>query len=156
MLPAGRWREPKSAIARAHAACVQEIPSAAIPELPVPSFMVRAECQDIYKEDAPLSLEAFRKQPIVAFAGIAKPERFFKSLELLDIHPVRFVRFPDHHPYSARDIDAIDGEMLITTEKDAIRLKTVTARPHYYLRISAKISGFDGLMSLILGRLPKA
>jgi tetraacyldisaccharide 4'-kinase len=75
---------------------------------------------------------------------------------LLGIHPIRCVRFQDHHPYTSRDIDAIDGEMLITTEKDAIRLKTVTARPYCCLRISAKISGFDGLMSLILSRLPKA
>jgi tetraacyldisaccharide 4'-kinase len=156
LLPAGRWREPKSAIARANAACVQEIPEAVVPELPIPSFMVRVESQGIYIEDALLPLETLRNRPVVAFAGIAKPERFFKTLHLLGIHPIRCVRFQDHHPYTSGDIDAIDGEMLITTEKDAIRLKTVTARPYCCLRISAKISGFDGLMSLILSRLPKA
>jgi hypothetical protein len=32
-------------------------------------------------------------------------------------------------------------------------LRTVTDRPFSYLRISAKIRDFDGLMSLILSRL---
>ena len=45
--------------------------------------------------------------------------------------------------------------MLITTEKDAVRLEGVTDRPYSYLRISAKIPDFEGLMSLILSRLPK-
>jgi hypothetical protein len=43
--------------------------------------------------------------------------------------------------------------MLITTEKDAVRLRTVTDRPFSYLRISPKIRDFDDLMSLILSRL---
>ena len=46
--------------------------------------------------------------------------------------------------------------MLITTEKDAVRLSSVTDRPYSYLRISAKIPDFEGLMSLILNRLPNS
>ena len=45
--------------------------------------------------------------------------------------------------------------MLITTEKDAVRLRRVTDRPYSYLRISAKILDFERLMSLIISRLPK-
>ena len=63
------------------------------------------------------------------------------------------VRFRDHHHYSASEIENLGGEMLITTEKDAVRLRTVTDRPFSYLRISAKIRDFDRLMSLILSRL---
>jgi tetraacyldisaccharide-1-P 4'-kinase len=49
----------------------------------------------------------------------------------------------------------VGGEILITTEKDAIRLDGIAQRPYTYLRISARIPGFEGLMSLILNRLPK-
>ena len=155
LLPAGQWREPKGAISRAHAACVKEIAGANEPSLPIPAFTVRIEIQGIYKEDAPIPPESLKGRAVVAFAGIAKPERFFASLESLGIRPMKYVRFRDHHRYSRREIEKLEGEILITTEKDAVRLQTVTDRP-CYLRISAKIQDFDGLMSLVLSRLPKS
>jgi tetraacyldisaccharide 4'-kinase len=153
LLPTGRWREPKTAVARAHAVCVQEIPGAAIPNLPVRSFIIRTEVQGIYEDDARVAPEAFEKHAVVAFAGIAKPDRFFAAVESVGIHPVKRVRFRDHYRYSARDIEKLDGEILITTEKDAVRLRTVTRRPYSYLRISVKIPDFEGLMTLVLSRL---
>jgi tetraacyldisaccharide-1-P 4'-kinase len=119
-----------------------------------PRFVVRTEIEGIYKEDAPVSPESLKNHAVVAFAGIAKPERFFASLESMGIHPLKCVRFPDHHHYSSREIEKLGGETLVTTEKDAVRLRTVTDRPYSYLRISAKILEFERLMSLILGRLP--
>jgi tetraacyldisaccharide 4'-kinase len=155
LLPTGRWREPKAAIARADAACVQEAAAVGTPEIPIPSFIVRTQIDGIYKEDLPEPVENLKKRHVVAFAGIAKPERFFRAIESLGIRPVECVRFRDHHHYGASEIESLGGEILITTEKDAVRLGTVTSRPYCYLRISAKIPDFDGLMSLILSRLPK-
>ncbi len=155
LLPAGRWREPKSAISRAHVACIQEISGAAVPSLPIPSIMVRTAVEGIFKDGEAVPAETVRGRAVVAFAGIAKPERFFASLESLGIHPAKRVRFRDHHHYSHRDIEKLGGEVLITTEKDAVRLRTATDRPYSYLRISAKIPDFERLMSMILDRLPK-
>jgi len=156
LLPTGPWREPKAAITRAHAACIQEIPGAAIPSLPIPSFRVHTEVLGVYSNNVPVAAESLKHRAVVAFAGIAKPERFFSALELLGIHPMKCVRFRDHHHYSAREIDNLGGEILITTEKDAVRLQTVTDRPYSYLRINAKIPDFEGLMGLISSRLPKS
>jgi tetraacyldisaccharide 4'-kinase len=155
LLPTGPWREPKAAIARAHAACVQEVAGAGTLNLPIPSFLVQTVVDGVYTGDAKVSPETLRNHAVVAFAGIAKPERFFAALESLGIHPIKCIRFRDHHHYSAREIDHLDGEMLITTEKDVIRLASVTERPYSYLRISAKIPDFDALMALILSRVPK-
>ena len=127
-----------------------------MPELPIPSFSVRTEIQGIYQEDAPVMPERLKGQAVVAFAGIAKPERFFAAVESLGIRPIKRVRFRDHHHYSTREIENLGGEMLITTEKDAVRLTAVTARPYCYLRISAKIPDFGRLMSLIVSRLPNS
>lgn len=149
LLPSGTWREPKTALARAHAACVQEV-SGPVPDLPIPSFTVRTVVQGIYQDEVQVPTDSFKNRAVVAFAGIAKPERFFRTLESLGIRSTKNVRFRDHHHYSAREIRDLDGEMLITTEKDAVRLRTVTDRPYSYLRISAKIPDFEGLMSLIL------
>jgi tetraacyldisaccharide 4'-kinase len=153
LLPAGRWREPKASVARAHVACVQEVPGSQIPSLPIPSFSVRTEIEGIYREHEQIAADSFKNHAVVAFAGIAKPERFFAAIESLGIHPTKRVRFRDHHRYSSKDIESLDGEMLITTEKDAVRLATVTNRPYSHLRISAKIPDFDDMMSLIMSAL---
>jgi tetraacyldisaccharide 4'-kinase len=154
LLPAGRWREPKSAIARAHAACVLESPKVSMPELPIPAFSVRTEIEALCRHDGkPVHVEELTGRKIVAFAGIAKPDRFFATLEAMGIQPQEFVRFGDHHRYTAREIEALAGDVMITTEKDAVRLRGLTSRPYFYVRISAKIRDFDRLMALILEKV---
>jgi len=155
LLPTGRWREPKSALVRAHAACIQDVAGFVMPPLPIPAFGVRTEILGLYKEDGRVPVEMLKGKAIVAFAGIAKPERFFATLESLGIHPSKCVRFRDHHRYSRREIEKLDGEILITTEKDAVRLAGMGLTAFLYLRISAKIPDFERLMSIILERLPK-
>ena len=89
----------------------------------------------------------------MAFAGIAKPDRFFSALESLGIQPHRRIAFPDHHSYSRRDIEKLGGDLLITTEKDAMRLAGRGFPDFAYLRISANIPDFEPLMKVILDRL---
>ena len=155
LLPRGRWREPKSALMRAHAACVQDSDSAIEP-LPIPTFAVRYQIEGLYSADTLVSSESLQGLAVVAFAGIAKPERFFRTLKSMGIHPVKSVVFRDHHHYSRRDIEKLGGDLLITTEKDAVRLAEVTDRSYGYVRISANIANFERLMSLIMGRLLKS
>jgi tetraacyldisaccharide 4'-kinase len=154
LLPAGRWREPKSAIARAHAACVLESAEVSMPSLPIPAFSIRTEIEGLCRHDgSPVRIEELTGRKIVAFAGIAKPDRFFATLESMGIQPQDRVRFGDHHRYTAREIETLAGDVLITTEKDAVRLRGLTSRPYFYVRISANIRDFDRLMALILERL---
>jgi len=69
-------------------------------------------------------------QRAVAFAGIARPERFFNALRSLGYEIARELTFPDHHWYSARDILRIQAAaydtgatLIVTTEKDAVRCR---------------------------------
>lgn len=150
LLPAGRWREPKSAIARANAACVQEIDGVPAPDVSIPSFAVRTEIEGVYADGGKVPVQDLSGRPVVAFAGIAKPERFFTALRSFGIQPVECVPFADHHRYSAREIEKLGGKILLTTEKDAVRLHGRTSRPYCYLRISAKIPAIEELMELML------
>ena len=65
----------------------------------------------------------------LAFAGIARPERFFATLEATGVEIVGRKSFADHHVYAAREIAALEREAtrlgvgLVTTEKDAARLE---------------------------------
>jgi tetraacyldisaccharide 4'-kinase len=66
--------------------------------------------------------------PIVAFAGIGVPERFFATLAGLGAEPVARIAFPDHHVFTPADaarlmeLAATHGATLVTTEKDRARL----------------------------------
>jgi tetraacyldisaccharide 4'-kinase len=66
--------------------------------------------------------------PVVAFAGIGVPDRFFATLSALGADPVARVAFPDHHNFTAADaVRLLDlartrGATLVTTEKDRARL----------------------------------
>jgi tetraacyldisaccharide 4'-kinase len=66
---------------------------------------------------------------VLAFAGIGDPGRFFRSLRGAGIDVVREQTFPDHHPFSPAEIEALiaqagrDALTLVTTEKDLARLR---------------------------------
>ncbi len=73
-------------------------------------------------------------RPVVAFAGIARPEKFFATLDALGCRPLATHAFADHHRYAADEImtlveqAAAHGATLVTTEKDYVRLPE-EARP---------------------------
>jgi tetraacyldisaccharide 4'-kinase len=142
LLPAGRWREPKRALLRAHAACVQNGGGL---NLPIPEFRVDLVVYGIHPA------VDLRDKTISAFAGIAKPERFFDKLETMGLKITQKVPFPDHHVFSDADLAKLTGDVRITTEKDAVRLE---GRGDFCtLRVSATIAEFDRLQELIFQRL---
>ena len=152
LFPYGRWREPKEALKRADAAVVQES-QAPLSDFPVPSFVIRTVFEGIYKGSEPIEIQSLKNRAITAFAGIAKPDRFFNALENMGISLAHRIRFRDHHSYTERDLETLPGEVLITTEKDAVRLGGLGAGNFLHLRISVKILEFDRLMELIRSRL---
>ena len=66
--------------------------------------------------------------PLVAFAGIGRPQKFFDTLLAVGAELVEAVPFPDHHSFSDSDLSYLRtlaserGAQLITTEKDYVRL----------------------------------
>ena len=65
---------------------------------------------------------------VVAFAGIARPEKFFATLRTLGCRIEHMQAFADHHRYRASEIAALLetakslGAVAVTTAKDAVRL----------------------------------
>ncbi len=74
------------------------------------------------------ALAALKARPVLAFAGIGDPEKFFATLRDAGIAIGAAVAFPDHHRYrrfEARDLIECaerEGLVLVTTEKDLARL----------------------------------
>lgn len=65
---------------------------------------------------------------VVAFAGIGRPEKFFRTLRAAGADIVATKSFPDHHRFSDADLAELDrlrrgnDARLVTTLKDAMRL----------------------------------
>jgi tetraacyldisaccharide 4'-kinase len=74
------------------------------------------------------ALDALVGRRVLAFAGIADPEKFFATLEEAGIVTAARQEFPDHHQYTAAEAHdllarAQAGDLLLlTTEKDHVRL----------------------------------
>jgi tetraacyldisaccharide 4'-kinase len=82
------------------------------------------------------------------FSGIARPDSFEQSVKQLGVRWGQHLRFGDHHRYNDRDLRRITAtaagyEMLITTEKDAVRLPRDwdPGKPLYVLRIGIEVAG---------------
>jgi tetraacyldisaccharide 4'-kinase len=77
---------------------------------------------------APDAVAALAGKPVLAFAGIADPDKFFATLEAHAIAAAIRKPFPDHHRYAVDEISALvecarrNGLTLVTTEKDLARL----------------------------------
>ncbi|MBV8849203.1 MAG: tetraacyldisaccharide 4'-kinase [Methylobacteriaceae bacterium] len=73
-------------------------------------------------------VERLRGKPVVAFAGIGRPQKFFAMLEQIGADVRARRPFPDHHAYTFRELAALREEargynaQLITTEKDLARI----------------------------------
>ncbi len=91
------------------------------PGAPKPLFRARLEA------DAIVAAELIGR-PVLAFAGIARPEKFYATLEGIGAIIAGRCQFPDHYVYDARDIVELAaaarrrGLTLVTTEKDYVRL----------------------------------
>ena len=117
-LPFGRLREPLDAASAADALLVDA---------------------DVRSADLKVGLPAFRfsrhlagpspDRPAFAFAGIAKPQRFFADLEKAGWTLTGRRSFRDHHHFSVPEVEEIaraatssGAAVILTTEKDFVRL----------------------------------
>lgn len=135
VVPAGRLRERVSSVAAADAilltgADVQER-AAIAGRLGVPrSFGVAASlAPPVVRRPHPVPGPLDLETPVLAVAGIARPERFFHALRQAGCTLVETVVFPDHHRFAAADVDRLreaarvaGARAIVATEKDAVRL----------------------------------
>jgi tetraacyldisaccharide 4'-kinase len=135
----------------------------------------RAEAND--NADTPAWLDGFAKPILhaelcptgerhegkfVAFAGLARPEKFFDTLTAAGVTLTDAIPFADHHPYTEDDFAALEqlaaehGAKLITTEKDAARLTPTQRARVAVLPVIARFdddAAFDALLEPIKQRM---
>jgi tetraacyldisaccharide 4'-kinase len=103
--------------------------------------------------------ENFAGQPVFAFAGIGRPEKFTASLEAAGVQVIGSCFFADHHPYTEDEILELKavagGTLLVTTEKDFVRLSTASREGIRMLKVAAKFDDTAVLQRLLDSAAPK-
>jgi tetraacyldisaccharide 4'-kinase len=163
ILPTGNLRESRSGAKRAHVIIVTKCPKD-ISELAqekikqkinlnIPIFFSYIDYDDkVYSQNDFINVSEIKLKDKLLIAGIAKPEPFFAYLQVEK--NVKLV-YPDHHHFSEKDIEEIknkaNNKLIITTEKDYVRLKSWNLKSLYYLPIkSSFISKSDDFIQTIL------
>jgi tetraacyldisaccharide 4'-kinase len=122
LLPAGPLREPFDvALSRADAVVIiDEDRHGLRSTINKPLFIARLAPQG----DATW----LNNTAVFAFAGLARPQKFYDMLGVLGANIIGTHDFPDHHPYRRDEIEALvaaakeKGATLITTTKDAVKI----------------------------------
>jgi tetraacyldisaccharide 4'-kinase len=171
ILPFGPLREPLSGVARADAIVVtrgdglcpsplQAILERHNPHLPVFHANLRPS-RFVPARGEPVDLVALKGFAAFAFSGIARPERFEADLASAGVRVAGARRFADHHPYRSDDLASIaaaaracGAEVLVTTEKDLVRIPAMPeAPPLYALALAVSFEGDGDLVGFILDRV---
>jgi len=106
----------------------------------------------------PRNPEALAGRRFLAFAGIGHPEKFFDTIRAAGGEVVQTRAFPDHHAFGREDFEELaelagkDGLELITTAKDAVRLRHATAAAQSFLERLAVLE-IDAVFDL--GHVPQ-
>ncbi len=161
LLPRGVLREPISNLSRASYVFVTKSvgpPAESLVRL-IRRHNAKAEiiaCShsacELVEVDGPkrLPMSDLKGRRIAAFSGIATPERFEEILTNNGAEIVANRRFLDHHSFADEDLDEVleqamqaKAEMIVTTEKDAVRLQARFRPPIplLFVRLEVEILG---------------
>lgn len=175
LLPRGRLREPVGGLRRAHAVILSrtdQAPDVAhlqrwLAQIAPGATQVltrhRPSRLSDLAEDQERPLASLAGRRLFAVSGIANPRAFQRTLTDLGGVLVGALAFPDHHPYGPTDwvrlhraaLEA-DAELIVITEKDAVRMSPpegagTPCRPILVLQVDLEvIEGMALLEGLLL------
>lgn len=100
----------------------------------------------IYEIHSGKELEQNDNKKVLAFSAIGQPEQFYALLRKSKHDIVKTISFPDHHSYSEDDLknifktaDELGANAVITTEKDAVKVKNLTNKDIFVLKLKISL-----------------
>jgi len=158
LLPRGTLREPPSHLARAQTIFITKSDGKTtelrerIARLNSVAAIIECIHHPLYLEDVftgeRYELDILKKRKVASLSGIAQPESFEQNLVSLGAELVYSKRFADHHRFSQQEVlNAINrskkrqAEVIITTQKDAVRFPKIDRRDLtiLFMRVEIKI-----------------
>ncbi|MGH7823908.1 MAG: tetraacyldisaccharide 4'-kinase [Candidatus Binatia bacterium] len=169
LLPAGPFRESKSALRRAQVFLVTGAEAAWASRLSGKGryFVGSLEPKCLIGLDSgrirQYPLSQLDRSKIVAVAGIANSENFYRMIYEWGGEIVDTLGFPDHHLYHFRDWQRISraargADLIITTEKDLLKLVgfPVAKEKLFALRVAMVVENGDALVEHIVNMIEKS
>jgi tetraacyldisaccharide 4'-kinase len=161
VFPAGPLRAPLDVqLARASALLVVGEMSAQVQDLIVGAERPRLPVLQGRLAPDPAVLAALTGKNVLAFAGIAHPEKFFATLAAAGIATPVKRAFADHHPFTESDARELlqlakrENLLLLTTEKDLARMQgdaacaeLAAATTSLPVRLEAEAEAFRDIVS---------
>ena len=173
LLPAGPLREPVSRLQSIPVwACQASMPPAHLkqpPQLVIAPFHLRSQGLKTMRTQQAIAWTELRGQRVLVFAGIGAPERFFSRMQAwlgeAGAGEVMFHAFPDHHAYTAPELNALieahQAAYVVATEKDAVKCALIVDQlsctlkgPPLYLEVSAELA--SPTQTALLGLISKS
>lgn len=150
LLPSGPLREPVSRLRRVDAAIVNGGHADTVPAPRQFAMQLGGErfVRVVDREErTPREFELMaRGRNVVAVAGIGHPDRFFSHLQRLGL-AARSIAFPDHHLYRPAELKLPGAELVVMTEKDAVKCGAFADERQWFLRVSAALPpDFDAFL----------
>jgi len=163
LLPAGPLREPAgrpvdATVVNGELADTETGQKGSRHVSPTTAFRMRLEPRGFCFVNEParaVSLAELSGERLHAVAGIGNPQRFFALLKRLGLDPVCHA-FPDHHAYSAADLEFPECDLVLMTEKDAVKCSRYGRSDLVALRVDAMLDPAfsDFLTKRLHGRAP--
>lgn len=145
LLPMGRLRDVVSRVQQADIVVVTKCPpdlSAAererivaqlqkktCPQTPI-VFATIAYSEQVYSVAGESPLEVFIQQPFTLVTGIANPQPLLDFLKKKGAD-FQHIAFPDHHHFTDKELQQLQGLRVLTTEKDYVRFEQSWEGLHY-------------------------
>ncbi len=145
LFPAGPLREPLSAAGRATAVLVTRVEQAPatharglLAGLRVPILDVEFGLTALIgvPDGKERPIDDLKGRPVFILCGLGNPPAFRRSLEAAGARVAGEIYLRDHHIYHAGDLTRVEravagcgAEMIVTTEKDAVKLERLPIRP---------------------------
>ena len=128
LLPAGPLREP---VSRRRDFTVCNIAStAALPEgavaMRLQAVHVEQLCDRSQRQELSALQALYHGKAIAAVAGIGNPARFFATLTEAQLQ-FEAVALPDHDDFANNPFAALQAELILITEKDAVKCRAIEA-----------------------------
>jgi len=155
LLPAGRLREPLSALKRAEVVVLEDgSKSQGLAERVAPA---------VFAMNRNVVIDAEPGKKLIAFCGIARPHGFFAALRAARANVVAERAFRDHHAYTQADIEELHkireesgAAGFVTTEKDEINLGALAEklRSLTIANLSLALDKSNELLELVVKLVP--
>jgi tetraacyldisaccharide 4'-kinase len=126
-------------------------------------FSTIAYDHNVFSEKNQMQLQDLKQYSLLLVTGIANPQAIYSFLSEKNIN-FEALKFSDHHHFSKTDLQRItkqfqqiksDKKIVLTTEKDYVRLHHLVDFPLYYLPIQTQIFEKEAFNNKILDYVRK-